>query len=262
MGISREKETKEQSKGVSDFAIFFAVCWIVAALLSSSFFGVHWLAPGDFGYSSAMYYHGIMIPVLILLYLLTQKVLPLRVVNERAYTAGAILSILFVGFGSIFNTDKGISIATVVQVIGMVMTDFLGIILVTVMAIFALRKNRKIRKIGAAFWLLFSSIIAILMAAPLGHLAGWYFDIGIKSIPGPLNITNITPDEFRDGLVASHSHLTSASSPPGKLNRTIQIPLPDSIFSTRRISYLETKTFLSAPRWQRVLPPMRCTKPA
>ena len=36
----------------------------------------------------------------------------------------------------------------------------------------------------AAFRLLFSSIVSILMAAPLGHLAGWCIDIGTKSVPG------------------------------------------------------------------------------
>jgi len=198
----------------SDFAIFFAVCWIVTALFSSLLFRVHWFAPGDFSYSGAMYYHGIMVPVLILLYLLTQKMIALKAVNERIYAASAILAIFLVGIGSIFNTSKGISVAVVVQIIGMVMTDCLGITLVVAMAIFALKKDGKARKTGVAFWLLFSSIMAILISAPLGHLAGWCIDIGIKSIPGSsvlLNAIKIKPDAFQDGLVASHSHLIVAA---------------------------------------------------
>lgn len=219
MGISRNKKIKEQSKGEKvvafpDFAIFFAVGWIAVALLSSPFFRVHWFAPGDFSYSGAMYYHAIMVPVLILLYLLTIKILPLHLANGRAYSGGAILSILFVGLGSVFNTSKGISVVTVAQIIGMVMTDCLGIILIVAMAKWTLVEYRKARKTGMAFWLLFSSIMAILIAAPFGHLAGWCFDIGIKSIPGSsvvLNTINIKTDDFQDGLVASHSHLIVAA---------------------------------------------------
>ena len=210
----REQSNGTKAVAFSDFAIFFAVCWIVVALFSSLLFRVHWFVPGDFNYSAAMYYHGIMVPVLILLYLLTQKIFPLEVVNERVYTAGAISAILLVGAGSIFNTSKGISVAVVVQIIGMVMTDCLGITLVVAMAIFALKKDGNARKTGMAFWLLFSSIIAILISAPLGHLAGWCIDIGIKSIPGSgvlLNAINIKPTAFQDGLVASHSHLIAAA---------------------------------------------------
>ena len=199
---------------ISDFAIFFSVCWIVAALFSSPLFRIHWFDPGDFSYSGAMYYHGIMVPVLILLYLLTQKIFPLETVNERIYAAGAIFSILLVGAGSIFNSSKGISAAVVVQIIGMVMTDCLGIILVAAMAMFALKEDGKARKTGVAFWLLFASIMAIIIAAPLGHLAGWCIDIGIKSIPGSgalLNAINIKPAAFQEGLVASHSHLVVAA---------------------------------------------------
>ncbi|NOZ20040.1 MAG: hypothetical protein GXP25_03020 [Planctomycetes bacterium] len=202
------------SLSLSDLAIFVAVCWIFVALLSSPFFAIHWFVPGDFSYSAAMYYHGIMVPVLILLYLLTREVVPLKVVNKRLYTVSAILSIFFVGMGSIFNASKGISVAAAVQILGMVMTDCLGIALVAAMAIYALGENRKTRKTGTAFWLLFSSITVILIAAPLGHLAGWCIDIGAKSIPGLnalLRATNINPDDFQDGLVASHSHLIVAA---------------------------------------------------
>ncbi len=218
MGISREKEIKERFDGAKtvaflDFAIFFAVCWIVVALILSPLFRVHWFSPGDFSYSGAMYYHGIMVPVLILLFLLTQKVLSLKLANSRIYSAGAILSVLLVGLGSIFNAGEGISFAAIVQIIGMAMTDFLGITLVAALAIFAL-KNSKTGKIGIAFWLLFSSIIAILLAAPLGHLAGWFLDVGVKSFPGSsilLDTIRVTPDEFQEGLVGSHSHLIVAA---------------------------------------------------
>ncbi len=161
-----------------------------------------------------MYYHGVMVPVLILLYLITQKTLHLKVVNERVYYVCAILAVLFVGAGSVFSSDEGMSTAVIVQIIGMVMTDCLGIILLIGMAAPALKKDAKERKTGAAFRLLFFSIGMILIAAPFGHLAGWCHDIGIGTVPGTnalLNTVGMTPADFQDGLTASHSHLIVAA---------------------------------------------------
>ncbi len=65
MKISVGKQTEERSEGAravvwSEFAVFLAGCWIAGALVSSPLLGTHWLLPGDFKYSTAMYYHGIM----------------------------------------------------------------------------------------------------------------------------------------------------------------------------------------------------------
>lgn len=219
MDFSKGNSMKEQNNrtgtGVlSDFAIFVTVGWILLALFLSFFFGIHWFAPGDFSYTSAIYYHGLMVPVLILLYLITKEFLPLEFVNKRIYVVCAILAVLFVGIGSIFNTSKGISFAATLQIIGMVLTDALGIVLVAAMVILAREKNKKAKRTNAAFWLLFSSIVAILIAAPFGHLAGWCIDIGAKSFPGLqglLNAANIKAVDFQDGLLASHSHLIVAA---------------------------------------------------
>ena len=219
MKILKEKEMKDQFEsenvGVwSEFAIFAAACWIAVAFILSPVFEVHWLTPGDFKYTTAMYYHGLMVPVLVLFYLLTAKILSLKLLNKRIYAAGSILSILFVGIGSIFNFEKGLSVAAVIQITGMVITDILGIVLVLALVVFAMTQNEKVKKINAAFYLLVSSIVAILAAAPLGHLSGWAIDLGIGSFPGVtalLHTTGMKPGDFQDGLVSSHSHLIVAA---------------------------------------------------
>lgn len=199
----------------SEFAIFSAGCWIAVAFILSPLFGVHWLTRGDFKYTTAMYYHGLMVPVLVLFYLLTVKILSLKMLNRRIYAAGSILSILFVGIGSIFNFEKGLSVAAVIQITGMVITDILGIALVLALMVSAMTQNEEVKKIKAAFYLLVSSIVAILVAAPLGHLSGWAIDLGISSFPGVtalLQATGMKPGNFQDGLVSSHSHLIVAAT--------------------------------------------------
>ncbi len=193
----------------SDLGIFVAACWISVALILSPFSGCHWLVPGDFKYGVAMYYHGLMVPVLILLYLLTVNMLPLKVLNKRIYGIGAISSILFVGLGSIFNLKKGLSLAAIIQIIGMVTTDILGIVLAFALGISVIQ-DEKTSRISTPSWVLLSSMIAILVAAPLGHLSGWAIDLGIKSFPGAtalLHATGMKVQDFQDGLIGSHSHL-------------------------------------------------------
>ncbi|MGC8605407.1 MAG: hypothetical protein ACP5VS_17200, partial [Desulfomonilaceae bacterium] len=195
--------------------ILVAGCWIAVALILSPFFGIHWLASGDFKYRTAMYYHGIMVPMLILVYLLAGKVLRLKVLNTWLYSTAAIFSILFVGLGSRFNFEKGLSVAALIQIAGMVMTDILGITLAVALVAFAVGQHEKERKITAAFWLLFSSLIAILFAAPLGHLSGWTIDLDIRSFPGVprlLHVTGMKPGDFQNGLLSSHSHLIVAAT--------------------------------------------------
>lgn len=193
----------------SDLVIFVAACWIGGALLLSPLSGIHWLVPGDFKYRTAMYYHGLMVPVLILLYLLTVNILPLKVLNRRIYGIGAISSILFVGLGSMFNFKKGLSAASLVQITGMVMTDILGIVLAVALVAFAIQ-DEKISRINTPFRVVLSSMVAILAAALLGHLSGWTIDLGIKSFPGAtalLHATGMKPLAFHEGLLSSHSHL-------------------------------------------------------
>jgi len=205
---------RAKADALPDFAVFFAACWIAVALCASPLFGVAWLTPGDFTYSAAMYYHAIMVPVLILLFLLAGRVLPLKAVGGRAYAAGAVLAIVLVGVGSIFNTSEGVSAAVAVQLAGMVITDCLGLVLLVAMGGWALGQRRSGRPAGVAFWLLFASLVAILLAAPLGHLAGWCVDFGAGSLPGLsalLGATGMTADEFQEGLVGSHSHLIVAA---------------------------------------------------
>ncbi len=210
---------KKQSKGAravawSEFAVFLAACWIAGALVSSPFLGIHWLIPGDFKYSTAMYYHGITVPALVLLYLLVKKIFPLKLLNRRAYAVGAILSILCVGFGSILNVEKGLSVVCLMQIAGMVMADLLGAALLVAMVMFSVREKEKVTEIKAAFWLFFCSILAILIAAPLGHLAGWIIDLGTSSFPGLgvlLRMTDMKAADLQNNFVGSHSHLMVAA---------------------------------------------------
>jgi len=194
-------------KALNDLAIFIVAVWIVFALVFAPIFGMHWLTPGDFDYRTITWYHGIMIPLTGLLFLMTVRVSGIKRLASPVFSLATIIAVLAVGMGSISKTGKGMSIASLVQILGMITIDILGIILVLALIAYS-RKQRK--PAGPAFFLLFLSLAGILIAAPLGHLAGWGADFGINSLPGMsgiLHALNMRPKAFQEGLVSSHSHL-------------------------------------------------------
>ncbi|NIA09221.1 MAG: hypothetical protein GWP10_05665 [Nitrospiraceae bacterium] len=82
------------------------------------------------------------------------------------------------------------------------------------MMVFRSKERAKVAEIHAGFWLLFFSVLAILVAAPFGHLAGWINDFGTQSFPGLgawIRTTGMKATDFQDGLISSHSHLIIAA---------------------------------------------------
>jgi len=201
---------EKQTSAWPRLAVFFTVAWIAALLVFSLFRGIPWLRLGDFDFATAMYYHGLMVPVLVLLYLLTADVLALNALSTWIYSAAAIGCVLLTGAGSIFNTTEGLSLASGIQLAGMALADLLGIALAAALVVLGLNHAETIRGAKAAFWLLLSSLVAILIAGAFGHLGAWGIDLGITSFPGVttlLDRTGMEPEGFQEAVVSSHSHL-------------------------------------------------------
>lgn len=200
----------ESAPAWPEAAVFFAALWITCAFLASPLFSIHWFRTADFTLSIAMYYHGIMIPALVLMYLSAKMIIGFNLLNRRVFAGASILSVLCAGVGSILNTHEGLSVATYIQVTGMVIADLLGISLLVYMVKCRLKSKTEMQKYRATFWLLFLSISVILAAASFGHLAGFLRDFGTHSTPGAealLHATGMKTTDFRKGLVGSHSHL-------------------------------------------------------
>ncbi len=196
----------------AEYALFFTALWIAVALVASIFRGIPWLEVGDFGYATAMYYHGIMIPVLVMLYLLVRKAIWAESGKGWIYEVCAIISIALVGIGSFFNVGNHFSLAAAIQVAGMVAVDLMGIVLLLSLVRTARRKGAV--SLDVSFWLLFCSLFTILITAPLAHLAGWMADFDIRNVPGMgglLALSKLDYSDFHESLVAAHSHLIMIS---------------------------------------------------
>ncbi len=195
-------------------AVAASLAWVAVAVALSFLWAPSLFAPGDFEFSEAMLYHSVMVPLLVLFFLLSSAALRLSVSRARWFAALAIFAVFFAGVGALFDRHTGISLVTGVQVAGMAATDLVGAVLFVALVLYAVREKKQLRGIRAAFWLLFVSVGAVLLAAPLGHLAGWGLDLGLTSFPGVagfLERTGLQPGDFQEALISSHSHLIVAA---------------------------------------------------
>ncbi len=188
--------------------------WIALGLVISFIARVDWFEPGDFDAVTAMGYHGLMVPLLVFFYLLAVKISPLEELQGRLYAGAAVFAVVLAGPFALLNRAEGISAAAALQISGMVITDLLGVVMMVVLFRFMLKSGEVMRGKRLPIGLLLSSVTAILLAAPFGHLAGWGNDIGIARFPGVsswLNTVGMQAQDFQEGIVASHSHLIAAA---------------------------------------------------
>ena len=190
-------------------ALTVAAAWIAFVFVLSAITKVEWLSPSDFDYVTAMNYHGLMVPLLVMSYLLAGRILPVETMRGRAFAVLAMLSVVLVGPASLANSVPGFSLVSVLQISGMVLADLLGVV-VLVALIRAASRQRDTEREDAVYWLFFCAVAGVVSTAPYAHLAGWGVDIGIRNFPGVsalLNGTGMKPDDLQEALVTTHSHL-------------------------------------------------------
>jgi len=118
---------------------------------------VKWLSPDDFDYALAMKYHGLMLPLLVMTYLLAGEILQVDVLGGPAFAALGVLVVILSGPASLANSSAGRSPVGIIQICGIALADLMGVILLVAMFRAAMA-GRKAEKEDAVFWLLFCSI--------------------------------------------------------------------------------------------------------
>ncbi len=206
--MERTAQEKLQRDWTS-LAVVVAAVWIALAFVLSLLTKVNWLAPEDFDYATAMRYHGLMVPLLVMSYLLAGRVLEVEAIRGRGFAVLAMIAVILSGPASLANTSAGFSFFSVVQISGMMLADLLGVI-VLVALVRAAKNRRDTEREDAVYWLVFCSVAGVLATVPYAHMAGWGVDIGLEVFPGVpafLSATGMKPDDLQEALVTSHSHL-------------------------------------------------------
>ena len=191
---------------------FFVVGWLVVFSLGSIFisnpFASEDSAAAVPDYWRVMYLHGMLIGMVGLLALLTCSILCLRSMHTRMWIAGGVLfATILTAVGGIWDRQiPGAESALVVQILGFVALDEILVVLLLGMI-----HEWHARSPNARTLPLLASIFAagsMLIAALMGHLAGWIMEFGNWPSAIGAYAGSIGEDlgDFTANLVGSHSH--------------------------------------------------------
>jgi hypothetical protein len=157
-------------------AVLFLTAWMGFLLLLDFITGVHWFRPGDFSYRTAMAYHGLMIPVWMLLLLIFSDEIPESFLRRRTLVVGVLSASVLTGAATLFIRQKGISFPTVILVSGLVIAEITALV-VLISALRAYRVSSEKKPVNRLAWLtVFIALAGMSLATPAGHLVGAFQD--------------------------------------------------------------------------------------
>jgi hypothetical protein len=189
--------------------ISFLSLWAGLLLIISFILGIKWFERGDMGWREVMYYHGLMICAWTLLllaclrYVLINSFLPKW---PQALCLVCVAAAVFAGIGGSLITEEGLSLGRILQIIGMMLADLAGLIIIILLIELAIIGSADLNKF--ALWSVAIIAAAISLATPLGHLAGAIKDIGDKlpMLGAHAKMIGAEQDAAVDGYIGSHSH--------------------------------------------------------
>lgn len=194
--------------------MLFVIGWLVLFALLSVFvsnpFQSETSASATPDYARVMFLHGLLIGMVGLLSLLACQVLRLRSTHVRIWiTGGVVVATILAAVGGIWDRSiPGSEVAMWTQVFGFFALDeILVMLLVGMIGEWRTRSPivRPLAYVTAAL-----AAASMLLAALMGHLAGWIMEYG-SNFPPLISAYEkfagfATSDDFTGALVGSHSH--------------------------------------------------------
>jgi len=194
--------------------ILFVIGWLVLFAALSVFvsnpFQSQTSASAPPDYARVMFLHGLLVGMLGLMSLLACDILRLRSSHVRVWIAGGtIVATLLAAVGGVWNRSiPGSEVPMWIQILGFFALDEILLLLVVGIVLEWRTRAPEVHPLiytGAAL-----ASISMLLAAVMGHLAGWIEEFG-SSFP-PLIAAYAkamdfpSSDDFVDALAGSHSH--------------------------------------------------------
>jgi hypothetical protein len=192
--------------------IFFVIGWLVlfalGSLVIANPFQSEANAAATPDYWRVMYLHGLLIGMVGLLAVLTCSVLQLTSRHTRSWIVGGVLfATIVTAIGGIWDRQiPGAEVAMWVQILGFFALDEILIALLAGMVIDWRARTPVSRTLP--FWAAGFGAASMLVAALMGHLAGWILEFGNN--PGVIGAyassVGLSLDDFTANLIGSHSH--------------------------------------------------------
>ena len=161
---------------------FLLIGWIVLFTLGSLFIANPFVTEASAAVApdfwSSMYLHGLLTALVGVLALVVCQVFAAGSPAARGVIAGsAVVATVATGIGGVFDTRlPGAEAATFTQNLGFLALDAMLVALIVAMVGAMQRRGRATRTL--AFWTALPSVAAMLLAAVLGHVAGWMMQFG------------------------------------------------------------------------------------
>jgi hypothetical protein len=197
--------------------IVFVLCWLGAFSFGSIFisnpFASERSAAATPNYWHVMYLHGLLIGMVGLAALLACEVFECESRHVRLWiAAGVVAATTLASIGGIYDSRvPGAEVAMWTQIAGFFALDEILIVL-----LWGLYKERPRKPFRAAlpFWAAWLSAASMLVAALIGHLAGWILEFGDHPsvISGYVRWIGVKPGDFTANLIGSHSHEMAVAS--------------------------------------------------
>ena len=181
-------------------------------LITYTLIGVNWLHLGDFSFRTAMAYHGILIPAWLILVLTYFQYTEHSNFSEKLLGIGAVSAGILTGIGASLIHKQGFTLGTTIQIMGMILAEI--IVLTIIIISFKYYFTTPQGNINTtAWWTVSIGLIAMLLATPLGHLAGAAKDLGEKFpiVLKHAEILNLPTKDVIEGYIGSHSHQVMAA---------------------------------------------------
>ncbi len=187
--------------------------WIIVFALGSLAIANPFVTEGNAGvgpdFWGSMYLHGLLSTLLGLLALLICQAFALRSRWARITIAASVMvATVTTGIGGIFDRRlPGAETATFTQNIGFFALDLMLVALILGM-VGELRRGAPSTR-TLAFWTALPASVATLIAAVLGHLAGWLLEFGAWPgfVSGYVRGLGVDSATFTANLIVAHSRL-------------------------------------------------------
>jgi len=192
--------------------IFFVIGWLIVfslgSVLISNPFQSETSAAATPIFWHVLYLHGMQIGMVGLLALLACSVLGLRSLHTRMWIVGGVLfATVVTAIGGIWDRQiPGAEVPMWVQIFGFFALDEILIVLLAGMLgewRSGAAKARTLPYLAAFF-----ATLSMLVAALMGHLAGWILEFGnVPTVIGSYaGMVGVKLDDFSANLIGSHSH--------------------------------------------------------
>ncbi len=194
--------------------ILFVIGWLSLFTLMSIFVSNPFMsetsASASPDYAHVMFLHGLLIGMVGLMALLTCQILCLQSTHTHQWITGGVLAAtILAAVGGIWDRSiPGSEVAMWTQIFGFFALDEILIVLLVGMV-----NEWKINAINTRTIPFYASFLAagsMLVAAIMGHLAGWIMEFGVNAPPALGDFSKFagfgSGSDFAAALVGSHSH--------------------------------------------------------